>query len=74
MISETIPQLRDLTPEEKLTLSDELWREVTGEDPVIPDPDLVEKLNPRFAEFEQNPELGTSADDMKRRFKRNGSA
>jgi len=74
MISETIPQLRELTPEEKLTLSDELWREVTGEEPVIPDPDLVEKFNRRFAEFEQNPELGTSADDMKQRFKRNGSA
>ena len=74
MISETIPQLRELTPEEKLTLSDELWREVTGEEPGTPDPDLVDKLNQRFAEFEQNPELGISADAMKQRFKRNGRA
>jgi hypothetical protein len=45
MISETIPQLRELTPEEKLILSDELWREVTCEEPGVPDPELVDKLN-----------------------------
>lgn len=74
MIAETIPQLKTLTPEEKLTLSDELWREVTGEDPAATDPNLVEKLNQRYSEFEQNPELGIPADKMKRRFQRNGSA
>ena len=74
MISETIPQLRELTPEEKLALSDELWREVTGEEPGVPDPDLVEKLNRRYAEFEQNPDFGITAEEMKQRFKRNRSA
>ena len=72
MISETIPQLRELSPEEKLTLSDELWREVTGEEPGMPDPDLVEELNQRFAEYDQNPQLGISASEMKQRFQRNG--
>ena len=74
MVAETIPQLKKLTPEEKLTLSDELWREVTGEDPASPDANLVEKLNQRYGEFEQNPELGIPADEMKRRFQRNGTA
>jgi len=74
MIAETIPQLKTLTPEEKLALSDELWREVTGEAPESPDTNLVEKLNQRYGEFEQNPELGIPAGEMKRRFQRNGTA
>ncbi len=71
MIAETIPQLEKLSPEEKLTLSDELWREVTGDAPGTSDPDLVEKLNERFREFEENPEVGVPAEEMKRRFHRN---
>jgi hypothetical protein len=74
MIAETIPQLKNLTAEEKLTLSDELWREVTGEVPESTDTNLVEKLNQRYGEFEQNPDLGIPAGEMKQRFQRNGSA
>ncbi len=74
MIAETIPQLSNLTPEEKLMLSDELWQEVTGEAPGEPDPELVKKLNQRYREFEENPDLGVSAEEMKKRFQRNGGA
>jgi hypothetical protein len=70
MIAETIPQLKNLTPEEKLTLSDELWQEVTGTTPEVVDPILVEKMESRYKEYLENPSLGISAKDMKGRFKR----
>lgn len=70
MIAETIPQLKNLTPEEKLTLSDELWREVTGASPGEVDPQLVEKMEVRYKEYLDNPSLGVSEDVMKSRFQR----
>lgn len=74
MIAETIPQLQQLTPDQKLTLSDELWREVAGESIDAPDSRLIEKLNRRYEEFAEDPDQGVSADEMKCRFKRNGRA
>ena len=70
MIAETIPQLKNLTPEEKLILSDELWREVTGGGPEEMDPRLVEKMDLRYKEYLESPGLGISADEMKSRFQR----
>lgn len=74
MIAERIPQLQELTPEEKLALSDELWLEVTESTPIEVDTELVEKLNDRYEEFEKDSGMGVSSDEIKERFnrKRNG--
>lgn len=71
MIAELIPELQKLSLEEKLTLSDELWREVTGAEVGQVDPNLVQKLNRRYEEYVENPDLGISAGEMKRRFNHN---
>ncbi len=70
MILETIPEIQKLTTEEKLILSDELWRAVVGESSYETDPVVAEKLNERFREYEADPAKAISADEMKRRFKR----
>ena len=71
MILESIPQIRNLTPEEKLALSDELWQDVVGESYLETDPDLVSKLQERLSEYQKDPKQAVSSDEMKARFKRN---
>ena len=73
MIAERIPQLQELTPEEKLALSDELWREVTETTPPEEDSELVEKLDERYEEFEKDSSQGVTSDEMKKRFDHNGN-
>ena len=74
MIAERIPQIQELTLEEKLALSDELWLEATEMTPSEVDSELVDKLNDRYEEFEKDSSLGVSSEEMKKRFhrKRNG--
>lgn len=68
MIAETIPQLGDLNPEQKLTLIGELWDQLLDNPEALPCPqehlDLVEA---RLRAHRENPEEVTSWEDIKAR-------
>ncbi len=70
MIFETIPQLQQLTPEEKLILSNELWTDAQSALGVAEEVDsaLVSKLRQRLCEYEENPADVVSWEEIKSRF------
>jgi len=72
MISETIPQLQTLTPEQKLLLSNELWTEVqeSMREAGGPDSTLVAKVRQRLREHEQHPEDVVTWEEIKARHRR----
>jgi len=71
MIGESIAGINDLTTEEKLLLSNELWAEAQAEmDPQITDPQLVQKLRQRLEEYEKDPSAVVSWEEVKQKFRR----
>lgn len=56
MIADRIPELKKLTPQEKLALAGELWDEVAAApDSLPPRQDHVRILEERMAEYKRNP-------------------
>ena len=68
MIADRIPQLAELTVEEKLLLANELWDEVERREKEIPFDDAVLKLlERRAADFQQDPSSAVTWEEFKRR-------
>ena len=68
MIAETIPGLENLSAEQKLLLSAELWEEVTGIVDDARDEAIHALLKKRWEEFEANPSSGGTWEELRDRF------
>lgn len=67
MIAETIPALADLSPDDKILLAAELWRDAVGTGADTPDPVLVEALRERLDYFRSHVDEGSSWEDVRKR-------
>lgn len=67
MIAETIPGLADLSPDEKIVLAAELWRDAIGSEALPADPELVAALRERLEHHEQHPDEVSSWEDVRQR-------
>lgn len=68
MIAERIPELKKLSPEEKLILVGELWEELAADpDSFPPRDDLIELLKERREHYRKNPGDVRSWEEVKAR-------
>jgi putative addiction module component (TIGR02574 family) len=68
MIAETIPELKSLSPEQKLILVGELWDELAARpDAFPPREDHIKILRERLEHFRQHPKDTTAWEDVKAR-------
>ena len=68
MIAETIPELKSLSPGEKLILVGELWDELAAQPKAFPPrEDHVRLLQERLEHFRQHPEDVMAWEDVKAR-------
>jgi putative addiction module component (TIGR02574 family) len=68
MIAEKIPELKNLSPEEKLMLVGELWDELAAQPEAFPPrEDHVKLLRQRLEHYRQNPEDTVAWEEVKRR-------
>jgi putative addiction module component (TIGR02574 family) len=65
---ERIPELRTLSASEKLTLLTELWEDLASNPEDIPiTPEQIAEVDRRLDEHRQNPNLGSSWEEVKAR-------
>jgi putative addiction module component (TIGR02574 family) len=65
---ERIPELRTLSASEKLTLLTELWEDLASNPENIPiTPEQIAEVDRRLDEYRQNPNLGSSWEEVKAR-------
>ena len=70
MIAETIPQLEDLSPSQKLLLASELWESALSSGVEISATDtLLAELDRRDAEFQRDPSLVTTWEEAEARIR-----
>jgi len=68
MIADRIPDLKRLSPEEKLALAGELWSELAAQPGSFsPREDHVQLLRQRLEHYRQHPEDITAWNDLKAR-------
>jgi putative addiction module component (TIGR02574 family) len=68
MIAERIPELKNLSPEEKLILVGELWEELASRaDAFPPRQDHIGLLKDRLDHYRQHPEDAAAWSDVKAR-------
>ena len=68
MIAERIPELKNLSPEEKLILVGELWEELANcADAFPPREDHISLLKDRLDHYRQHPEDAVAWSDVKAR-------
>lgn len=67
MIAEEFPEIQRLSPERKLALAAELFEGATECAPEEADPAIIELLEKRLTEYEQNPSSGTPWGVVKKR-------
>jgi putative addiction module component (TIGR02574 family) len=68
---ERIPELRTLSPSEKLTLVTELWDDLASNPEDIPiTSEQIEEVERRLEEYRKNPDLGSSWEEVKARILR----
>ena len=68
MIAETIPELKRLTPEEKLILVGEIWDELAAQPNAFPPrEDHIRILRERLEHYRQHPEDTVAWEDVKAR-------
>ena len=68
MISEKIPQIRELTEEEKLQLAEELWESASTRSEAFPITEEQKKiLKNRWKDYKDDPESASSWDEVKKR-------
>jgi len=68
MIAEKIPELKNLSPEEKLMLVGELWDELAAQPEAFPPrEDHVKLLRQRLEHYRQNPEDTVAWEEVKQR-------
>jgi len=68
MIAERIPELKSLSPDEKLLLVGELWEELAAQpDAFPPREDHIRILRERLEHYRQHPEDVVAWEDLKTR-------
>ena len=68
MIAETIPELKSLTPEEKLILVGEIWDELAAQPNAFPPrEDHIRILRERLEHYRQHPKDTVAWEDVKAR-------
>ena len=68
MVAEKIPQLKMLSPEEKLILVGELWNQLAADPKTFPKrDDHVKVLEERLAHFRQRPDDVLAWEEVKKR-------
>jgi putative addiction module component (TIGR02574 family) len=68
MITEKIPELKGLSPEEKLILVGELWDELAAKPNAFPPrEDHIKLLRERLAHYRQNPEDTVAWEEVRAR-------
>jgi len=67
MILEKLEEVRALSPEEKVILAGELWREAADNSVIDVNPALTELLRQRLREYHANPDAVSSWEDVKAR-------
>jgi len=68
VIAETIPQLKQLSVEEKLILVGELWDELASQKDAFPArEDHIKLLEERLEQYRKNPQDVRAWEDVKRR-------
>lgn len=68
MIADTIPELKRLSPEEKLMLVGELWDELAARPEAFPPrDDHIKLLQERLEHYRRHPESATAWEDVKAR-------
>lgn len=71
MIAETIPQIKDLTTEQKLLLAAELWDEAANEQTIWEtDPAFITSLEKQLEEYRRDPSAGLTWEQVKARVQR----
>jgi putative addiction module component (TIGR02574 family) len=71
VILEKIPEIRRLSPEEKLMLLTELWDELTAQsDEVSLSPEQEDLLDRRWHDYQKDPSQGASWEVVKDRVRR----
>jgi hypothetical protein len=67
MIAENIPQLRSLSPDQKILLAAELWRDAVGGDAENPNPSLVQALRERLDYYREHPQETSTWEEVRAR-------
>ena len=68
MIADKIPELKNLSAEEKLTLACELWEEIEERPELLPvREDHLKILRERLEEYDRNPENTIPWEEVKKR-------
>ena len=69
MVIERLPEIQNLSNEEKWVLVDELWADLTGEPNQVPDPAIMEELQRRLTHCEAHPETATTWETVRDRLR-----
>jgi len=67
VIVEKIPGLSSLSPDEKILLAAELWRDAVGAEHEEPDPAVVESLRERLHYYQAHPRQVSSWEEVRAR-------
>jgi putative addiction module component (TIGR02574 family) len=68
MITERIPELKALTPDEKLMLAGELWEELASDPSAFPPrADHIKVIEERLEHYRQNPNDTVAWEELKAR-------
>ena len=68
MIAERIPEIAELTREEKRELVAELWEEVLADDDSPTDEAIERLIKARMANYEQNPDAAMTWNEFRSRW------
>ena len=69
MIIERLPEIRNLSTEEKWVLVDELWADLLAESFPPADPAILAELERRMAHYEAHPETATTWEAVRDRLR-----
>ncbi len=67
MIIDSLPEVRDLSPEEKWRLAEELWDELIPDEMETRDDAIERLIEARKRHFQEHPETATSWESLKQR-------
>jgi putative addiction module component (TIGR02574 family) len=68
MILEKFPEVKELTPSEKLVFVSELWNDLEANPSEVPvSREIIEELDRRMEHFRQHPEEFATWEDIKKR-------
>ncbi|MGY8641745.1 MAG: addiction module protein [Verrucomicrobiales bacterium] len=73
MIAEDFPAVKSLSPENQLELAAELIELATDRSVNQPDPEIVEALNQRLAEYRKNPDQVSTFKEIRERILKQAS-